>query len=76
MAKLKKYDIKESVIKSKARLTYTEVYPILLGKSSTPKANAVKKELQMMGKLAKILPAAREKRGALDLDVPRIRICF
>ena len=74
--KVEKYDIKESVIKSKARLTYTEVYPILLGKSSTPKANAVKKELQMMGKLAKILQAAREKRGALDLDVPESEFVF
>ena len=70
------YDIKESVIKSSARLTYTEVYPILLGKSSTKKANSLKKELVLMGKLAKILQNNREKRGALDLDIPEAEFVF
>ncbi len=65
-----KHNIYESVIKSKARLTYNEVYPILLGKKSTEKANSVKNELIVMGQLAKILQRNRVKRGALDLDIP------
>lgn len=70
------YQIKESVIKSSARLTYTEVYPILIGKDSTPKANKFKKELILMGELARILQNNREKRGALDLDIPEAEFVF
>ena len=71
-----KYDIKESVIKSSARLTYTEVYPILIGKESSAKATKFKKELQLMGKLAKILENARVQRGALDLDIAESQFVF
>lgn len=70
------YKIKESVIKSNARLTYNEVYPILIEQDSTEKANKFKKELLLMGKLAKILQNNREKRGALDLDIPEAEFVF
>lgn len=75
-AKILDYQIKESVIKSSARLTYTEVYPILALQNSSPKANKFKKELVLMGKLAKILQNNREKRGALDLDIPEAEFVF
>lgn len=62
------YQIKESVIKSNARLTYTQVYAVMQGMDD-PKAGKFKKEILLMAKLAKILQQNRQARGALDLDI-------
>ncbi len=62
------YQIKESVIKSNARLTYTQVYAVMQGMDD-PKAGKFKKEILLMAKLAKILQQNRQTRGALDLDI-------
>ena len=74
--KVKDYKIAESVIKSRARLTYTEVFAVIEGKTSTPKANKLKKEILMMASLAKTLEANRFKRGGLDLDIPEPQFVF
>lgn len=62
------YQIKESAIKSNARLTYTQVYAVMQGMDD-PKAGKFKKEILLMAKLAKILQQNRQARGALDLDI-------
>lgn len=65
--KVENYDICESVIKSKARLTYNEVFDALCGKQT--KASQFLKTLQKMNDLAKILKNKRQSLGELDLDL-------
>ncbi len=74
--RVKDYKIAESVIKSRARLTYNEVFAVIEGKSSTPKANKLKKEILLMASLAKTLEQNRFKRGGLDLDIPEPQFVF
>ena len=69
------YQIKESVIKSHARLTYTQVYAVMQGNDDA-KAGKFKNEILLMAKLAKILQQNREKRGALDLDIAEPQFVF
>ena len=70
------HKIFESVIKSSARLTYTEVYAVMCNKESSQKAQKLKKEILLMATLAKILEKNRFKRGALDLDIPEPQFVF
>ena len=69
------YQIKESVIKSSARLTYTQVYAVMQGKADA-KAGKFKKQILLMARLAKILQQNRQKRGALDLDIAEPQFVF
>lgn len=69
------YQIEESVIKSNARLTYTQVYAVMQGKEDA-KAGKFKKQIMLMARLAKILQQNRQKRGALDLDIPEPQFVF
>ena len=69
------YQIEESVIKSNARLTYTQVYAVMQGKDDA-KAGKFKKQIMLMARLAKILQQNRQKRGALDLDIPEPQFVF
>ncbi|MGL6105276.1 ribonuclease R [Romboutsia sp.] len=71
-----KYDIKETVINSKARMTYTEVSDILEKDDEKLKetfANLVE-EFKIAEKLARMLMGRRERRGALDFDFPEAKI--
>ena len=71
-----KHDIHESVINSKARMTYTEVSDILekddplLKKTFSHMLN----EFKMSEELARILMKRREKRGSIDFDFPEAKI--
>jgi len=64
-----------SIIKSRARLTYTAVQKILDGdnelieKYSQGKYEGVATDLLKMGELAKLLIKRREEKGSVDLDV-------
>ncbi len=69
------YQIEEGVIKSNARLTYTQVYAVMQGKEDA-KAGKFKKQILLMARLAKILQQNRQKRGALDLDIPEPQFVF
>ena len=73
--KVKDYKICEGVIKSCARMTYTDVYAILQNDEKTCKKyeNLVQK-FKIMEELHNVLFKLREKRGALDLDVPEAKI--
>jgi len=65
------YKIYESVIHSKARLTYTIAQKIIDGdKEAIQKFPHVVDSLRKMYELAKILNKKRYKRGSIDFDLP------
>ncbi len=71
------YDIYESVIISKARLTYDQALGIILGDPDLEeKFPHVVQPLKHMEELAKILLREREKRGSIDFDLPESKILF
>lgn len=71
-----KNEIRESVINSKARLTYTEVSDILENpdKDAHMKYYPVLQSIKYAGELTKILSSKRHKRGALDFNFPESKI--
>lgn len=70
------YEIKESVINSCARLTYTEVSDILenYSRENMDKYPHVVNSLFIAKDLMEILRKKREKRGALELDLPETQV--
>ncbi len=71
------YDIYESVIISKAKLTYDEALRLIVGDPALEeKYPDVVKPLRHMEKLAIILMKAKEKRGSIDFDMPESKILF
>ncbi|WP_457639528.1 ribonuclease R [Persephonella sp.] len=75
--KVVEYDIYESVIISKAKLTYDEALRIIIGDPVLEeKYPEVVQPLRHMEKLAKILMKAKEKRGSIDFDMPESQILF
>ena len=71
-----KYDIAETIINSKARMTYTEVSDILEKDDEKLKktfANQVE-DFKNAEKLARILMKRRQRRGAIDFDFPEAKI--
>ena len=73
---VKKYDIKETIINSKARMTYTEVSDILEKDDEELKEKFahVVEEFKNAEILAKILMNRRKQRGAIDFDFPEAKI--
>ena len=62
--KILKHKICESVINSKARLTYTDVYAVICGdKSKSEKYSRLKDKFFLMNELSKILENNRKERG-------------
>jgi ribonuclease R len=72
--KLSRYKFYEAVIRSWARLTYTQVSDLITGKNKT--ANALLPHLLNLYKLYKQLHYQRENRGALSFDRIETRIVF
>ena len=74
--KVVKYDIKETIINSKARMTYTEVSDILeKGDEDLKKKYAnILDDFYNAQDLAKILSKRRTQRGAIDFDFPEAKI--
>ena len=71
------YEIHEGVIRSAARMTYTEVQAILDADESMRRQYAhLVDEFQRMEELAKILNRKRVKRGSIDFDLPEPVIEF
>ena len=66
----------ESVIKSKARLTYGQVYNILEGNDDLEGNPDVNSNLLSLFDLYKTLVHARSRRGAIDFDTVETRIIF
>jgi ribonuclease R len=73
--KVLRSEFANSVILSKARLTYTEVDKILKGEP-TEKSQEVVALLQEMEKLAKIIETRRRSDGMLHLDMPETELEF
>ncbi|MGL4912727.1 MAG: ribonuclease R [Romboutsia sp.] len=73
---VKKYDIQETIINSKARMTYTEVSNILEKDDEELKVKFahVVEEFKNSEVLARILMGRRSKRGAIDFDFPEAKI--
>ncbi len=69
------YDIKESVIRSKARMTYEDVSKILKGDEElSKKYNDLIEDFKIMEELCLILYKKRIKRGAIDFDLKECKI--
>jgi len=69
------HDICESVIHSNHRMTYTEVYGIMMGHNDMrDKYSDVADMVDNMYKLSQILRSKRRKRGAIDFDFPETHI--
>jgi ribonuclease R len=70
------YDLHDGVIRSSARMTYTEVRQILVDRD--PEVRKLYEELvpifEKMLELYQILRARREKRGSIDFDLPEPEI--
>lgn len=71
-----KYNIKETIIDSDARMTYTEVSDILENDDEELKAkySNLVEEFKNAETLAKILMDRRTKRGSIDFDFPEAKI--
>ena len=65
------YRICEGVIKSKEKMTYTDVFAIFNDdKATCERYKDLVADFKSMQKLHRILSKARKKRGALDFDLP------
>jgi ribonuclease R len=67
-----RYDFLETVIKSDARMTYTQVRDILegTGKVPAPLPPGAAERFRLMAELAEKLRKARMKKGSIDFDLP------
>jgi len=68
------YELYPAVIKSRARLSYSEVQEFFDGVRTTSKVKRVADSLKMMRKLARILLQRRQEAGSLDFDLPEAKI--
>ena len=75
--KFKNYRFFEAVMRSRARLTYTEVGAMLsLDDSARAKRPALMPMIDALHALYKVLHAARVRRGSVDFELPETRIVF
>jgi ribonuclease R len=66
-------ELYEGVMRSAARCTYTEVARVLDGER-VPHREALRKDFQLMAELQAKLTAMRERRGAIDFDIPESKV--
>jgi ribonuclease R len=75
--RIESYEIVEGVIRSAARMTYTEVHAILEGDPETrARYAALVPEFERMHRLAMLMNKRREERGSIDFDLPEPVIEF
>ena len=63
----------EGVMKSKARLTYTQVGDFLKGESTTTVPKELHRSVQDLHDLYKAFAKARSRRGAIEIDLPQTK---
>ncbi len=69
------YDLYESVIRSKARLTYNEALSLIIGDPALEKKYpAIVEPLREMENLYRILSRRRWERGSIDFDLPEAEV--
>lgn len=74
---LRRYDLREGVIHSAERMTYTAVNAVLEGDASARKQYAhLAEDFERMRELALILNRKRMRRGSIDFDLPEPVIEF
>jgi ribonuclease R len=71
--KVTKSTFVEAVMRSKARLTYSQVNDFLTGKSSRDIPKAIRKPLRNLHELFRAFARARQRRGAIELDIPQTK---
>jgi len=75
--RIESYEVVEGVIRSAARMTYTEVHAILEGDAETrTRYAALVPDFEHMRKLAGLLNKRRSERGSIDFDLPEPVIEF
>ncbi len=76
--KLSGYKFYPAIIHSKARLTYTQTYGMLMetDKKALTKFGHILEDVQRLYALYQVLHKARAARGAIDFDLPETRIVF
>ena len=74
--RIESYEIVEGVIRSAARMTYTEVHAILEGKETLNQSPEARKRFERMRHLAGLMNKRREERGSIDFDLPEPVIEF
>ncbi len=75
--RIESYEIVEGVIRSAARMTYTEVHAILEGDAETrARYAALVPDFERMQQLAVLMNKRREERGSIDFDLPEPVIEF
>src|ERR1019366_2104063 len=76
-ARIQSYEICEGVIRSAARMTYTDVHAILEGDAETRARYAsLTPGFELMRTLAGLMNKRREERGSIDFDLPEPVIEF
>lgn len=74
--KVVNHEIRETVIKTKERMTYTDVSDIL--ENNDPelikKYEYLVKDFKLMEELAKVLNKRKDRRGSIDFDFPEAKI--
>jgi ribonuclease R len=76
-ARILSYEIVEGVIRSAARMTYTDVHAILEGDEATrTRYTALIPGFERMKKLASLMNQRRSERGSIDFDLPEPVIEF
>jgi len=71
-----RYEFYPAVIRSQARLTYTEVWQMLSSDKATPGREDLLPHLKTLHGAFKVLLQARELRGAIDFDSVETRMEF
>ncbi len=74
--RIESYEIIEGVIRSAARMTYTQVHAILEGKETLNQSLEARKRFELMRHLAGLMNKRREERGSIDFDLPEPVIEF
>ena len=75
--RIESYEIVEGVIRSAARMTYTEVHAILeVDTDARARHAALVPEFERMRQLAGLMNKRREERGSIDFDLPEPVIEF
>jgi ribonuclease R len=75
--RIESYEIVEGVIRSAARMTYTDVHKILEGDAETrARCAELVPNFERMRKLAGLMNKRREERGSIDFDLPEPVIEF
>lgn len=69
-----KWELADTIIKSKAKLAYEEVQEFFDGDEPSPRVKRVAENLTLARELARLISADRFANGSLDFDLPETKI--